>query len=751
MSPATHRPVTAALRLAAAFALAAACGPAHALALGGVEVGSALGEPLEARIAVTAAPGEALRGACFSMAPQARQGPLAGATLELRHHRGGADLLVHGRSAVSQPSIALAITIACPGSSVPSRQVQIPIPLQPRAAPLEAVAPPAAEGVAAPATGGIAAPHVETITTLPVQPGDTLGGIARDIFPGNRAAREDYLAAMREANPPLRAFGDDAELPANATVALPDLRTFPRRAHKPRIEVASSAAPPRATANRAALPPVAQRPAPAPRERLAVRSDSPPRAASAPAPATRPRLKVEAPPAGFQLKLSGPVMDLSPTRKVSEAERARLRQQLRVLDADDRMAALLAMREQIRRLEGEVSELRLKIAQAPASMPAAPSRTHAPAPPAPVPVPTPHAPAPAVSARPAPAPPAPAVAKPPVPTTPAREPSPPKPPAPAGPALEASRSPTPAASPQPTARASTETAATMADAKKESPATPRVVAPPPESAASWYGSTWLVAAALALVLAALAVLLWRRFGPSAAEPEALDAQAESGGEDSAPEESTEFLIAEEIPTPAPAEAQQAAAVLEVPEWTDTTRFVADGETDLRQRYLEERFPEIVSGVLVMDDPASVVKVARLLCEDGAVARAVELLQLAVERDPGQAQTWLALFEIFRRERLAGEFATLARRFAALPGPPADWPKVQAAGHEIDPRNTLYGASAQPFDAAAENWLQVPAQAGGEALAAELRGGLMEGASLTERDLAADPTPALRKSESFSVA
>ncbi len=79
--------VRAALRAAAAALAVAASGPAvPAITLGDVEVRSALGEALDARIPVTAAPGDTLRGACFSVAPDASGAlpALPGATLELR-------------------------------------------------------------------------------------------------------------------------------------------------------------------------------------------------------------------------------------------------------------------------------------------------------------------------------------------------------------------------------------------------------------------------------------------------------------------------------------------------------------------------------------------------------------------------------------------------------------------------------------------------------------------------------------------
>jgi hypothetical protein len=190
--------------------------------------------------------------------------------------------------------------------------------------------------------------------------------------------------------------------------------------------------------------------------------------------------------------------------------------------------------------------------------------------------------------------------------------------------------------------------------------------------------------------------------------------------------------------------------------------------ELRRRYIEERFPEIANRSLAIDDPPSVVKAARLFYEDGAIPRAVELLQFAIEDNPAEVRPWLALFEIYRLERHADEFAALARRFHGEHGNSECWRKVQYFGREIDPANPLYRqdaanaletigpkqarrmAAAASFDPVAENWLDAPMDFENEVLANELRQALMAQAALSEQDLAPNPMPALRKAEMFTV-
>jgi len=200
-----------------------------------------------------------------------------------------------------------------------------------------------------------------------------------------------------------------------------------------------------------------------------------------------------------------------------------------------------------------------------------------------------------------------------------------------------------------------------------------------------------------------------------------------------------------------------------------TRIPQEDAEDLRRRYIEERFPEITTRMIVLDDPASVVKGARLFYEDGALPRAVELLQFAIEAYPQEATCWLALFEIFRLERLTGEFAELARRFNAQHGNSEYWRKVQYFGREIDPGNALYQSApldtlatigprearrlsaAASFDPIAENWLHSPMDFQNEVLANELRSVLMQHAGLTDADLLPNAMPALRNVEMFNVA
>ena len=466
-----------------ALALCASVPAAFAFTLGNIQVRSALDEPLDARIPVSASAGDGLAGACFTLAPPGVPGAprLRGASLGLRRSAKGAYLQVRTREPVRESAQLVAIAIACKGQP-PQETRRYSVLLDPR--------------------GKIAVPVVGM--SLTARPGDTLQSVASAIFRRNRAARRDYLEAIRAANPALASLADGDPIAAGSAIALPDLRTFARSRH--------AAAAPQVPG------PVAQASAPP-----AV-SPPKPRAARASAltghpPAPAPHRKVTSPPppvhaapvAGFQLKLSAPVVDLSPSRAIDDRTRAQLRERLAVLDADDQVAAMLSMRNSLRQLEAEVQQLRLKLAGMPSSLasaPPAPAQHVAP----PAPVPQPEA-RPVVPTKVAPAPVPQPEARPVVPTkvAPAPQPRP----------VDSNTTPSPApgsiaepAPAPPPAAATTPVKAPVQAAVKPPAATqpPTPAAAKTAVAAPWYDSyeLWAGIAAALVLVAGAAAYLWRR-------------------------------------------------------------------------------------------------------------------------------------------------------------------------------------------------------------------------------------------------
>ena len=448
----------------------------------------------------------------------------------------------------------------------------------------------------------------------------------------------------------------------------------------------------------------------------------------APAPAATPPAAIATPAAGPQyvLRLSSAPIDLARAGQFDDKTRAVLRERLRLLDSDDQVAAMLSMRDNLRRLEARVAELQLKLASMPqsfASPEAAPAK-------AAVPPRAEPAPSPAVVLAPEPAPR--------IEPAPATLPEPPAAKAPAAPAAPTSSAPEPA-------EASSLPSATAIVGALES-------------------TTGRVAAAGIAILVALGLLgwgLWSRWrDPAAVEPEDTEGEATMLIEPDQLAHEAPFVAEPPIEVAAPVRAEIASDA------SLATR-LEDNTESLRRRYIEERFPEIRGGTIVLDDQASVVKGARLFYEDGSLPRAVELLRFATEDRPDHLRPWLALFEIYRLERLAGEYADLAGRFSERPGASELWPKVRSFGRELDPANALYKEApmksletigprearrlaAANVDPIVENWLEAPMDFENEVLASELRRSLMARAGVDERDLVPNPMPALRSVEMFSV-
>jgi phage tail protein X len=741
-------------------------------------VRSALGENLDLRIPVTIGKGESIEPSCFTLSRDpGTAGPgLAAARVSLERSAQGTYLRIRSDSYVNEPALALTVVAACPGQFAEYRRdysllIDPRTPGQATAASSGALAPARAPSETAPI--GIASLPA-AVATLFARIGDTLESIADAIFPRNQAAQKSYIDALRESNPPLAALGDRDPIPVDTPIALPDLRSFARTRRPAETSVAE--APARAPVQApepATPPPPRERPARAARPAAEPRLESrlEPRAAPRATPREEPAIAkapapVRAQPTpGFVLKLSSAEVDLTRSRAIDDRMRAQLRDRLLVLDADDQVAAVLALRNSVRQLESRVAELQLKLAGMPSSFPPAKTAEAPKAVPAPAPVakPQPVKPEPVLS-KPEPviAKPEPVIAKPePV----VAQPAPP-------PVVESAKPEPIVAAPAPAVTAKTESpsvaTAPVPSAPPEPRTAPRPARPAPAAQIDWlYYGLWAVAF---LLIAAAATLAWRLTRRRREETfydddtPTVSAEPEDDRIVVADEFREEPVFAPEPEPPVEAPRRELDSDVEL-----STRLPDTNTDDLRRRYIEERFPEIGKGAIVLDDAASVVKGARLFYEDGALARAVELLHYAIERKPGEVRTWLALFEIFRLERLTGEFAELARRFRENHGKGEYWRKVQYFGREIDPSNELYTqaplntfetigpsqarrlAAEASFDPVAENWLGMPMDFQNEVLANELRKALMAEARINEQDLIPNPMPALRNIEMFSVA
>ena len=97
----------------------------------------------------------------------------------------------------------------------------------------------------------------------------------------------------------------------------------------------------------------------------------------------------------------------------------------------------------------------------------------------------------------------------------------------------------------------------------------------------------------------------------------------------------------------------------------------------------------VAATIAMDDTEDAIRTARDLYNSGERLQAAGVLRLAIESHPERVAPWLPLFDLLMRERLAMEYAELARGFRALHGSSPAWKTVQRAGQQLDPANPVY--------------------------------------------------------------
>jgi hypothetical protein len=431
--------------LAMPFALVAWLLPmtASAAVLGDIDLRSYLGEPLYARIPVTASPGENLDAGCFVVARESdRNSTNRDYRITLVETRASSHLQVRGSTALNEPIVQLLLRVGCPGEAATIREYAVlldpppttQLPATSQAQVNAAAAPgvaPATNGATPASTPGKAAGDglnktaplqsgiVASEGRWQVYAGDSLARIAAGIYPNNRGQQAQYIAALRQLNPELSVAADDAMLTLGSQLILPDLKALsaivartsamapaplpPAPAAKSQSAAPSGKTPaPRAepAVKSAPKPPVARMAAPADKlpqdkPRAAEKASVPPAvaperkpdvatkppAAVTPAPAPRPAPRKEE---AFRLRLSGVEMDLSRTRGVTEAMRSQLREKQLLLDADDQVSALLALRNTVKQLEGRLNEMQLKLSTAPSPIP--PAKT-VPAPPVSSPVP----------------------------------------------------------------------------------------------------------------------------------------------------------------------------------------------------------------------------------------------------------------------------------------------------------------------------------------------------------------------------
>jgi hypothetical protein len=679
---------------------------ANAASLGEAELRSWLGEPLDIRIPVlaSAAEDEILDATCLKISADSEPFSLV---RELRVTLAGVErerfYTLRGYTSINEPYIKLIVRIQCAGQGAISRQYTLLLDPRPT------LNPPAVAPIATPTNITEPKQNAQRLSGQWVTPSttdnnraDSLATIAEGVYPKSIKRKARYIAALRQLNPSLAGLADNATLPPNIALTLPDLRTLSTT----RKVVAAAVAKP---SNAAPLAPTtSQQPAQVTRPksppRLQLSGQIPPQAprAAAKAPVATAAVAPATAPATFSLKLSGGEIDTARSLNVTEEQRAILREKQFLLDADDQIAQFLSLKNTVKQLENRLNQVQSRLDNDNATPPQTAATQPALKPPAQTAVAPPISPVRrtwysgfstlgivvtiillAIIVA-------------------------------IGIWLSRRRA----------ARAMAQAEAEIAqlsaiEDEKNSPQNqssdlvatigmPTSVSP--EIAAQNHADDVALAIRRSKGVIATATpappatLIKPDFDPAATL--ILDAPDSHGAQsdinlfddnvdnnsiqfdlDNSPSTTVDFLVGD-------SDADSASNVEANADLTDKAQ--SDEARVRRRQYMYERYPELMSNTVSIDDADSVINTARhyLVETEAGAARATELLGYALEERPQEIRFWLAQFEAFRLKSMAAEYIELAHKFSILFGQSVEWRHVRQIGHDLAPTNSLFLPSSE---------------------------------------------------------
>jgi len=299
--------------------------PCHALSVGRAAVNSRIGEPLDAYVLISLAPGERIDSSCLSVGgrddfPQSDHELIRDVRLSL--FTSGNAIRITTLRPVNAPAVSLALRVHCAGGPLSVRALNLY--LNPRST----LTPHSTE----------VSPRIESTlpgTTITVRSGDTVYGFARTIFPKNEKAVGDLALAIALANPALFLDGKPRPLRVGERVLIPDLRTVQRIVAESGIAPESVFPRPPRTARSKSAASKSKRSRTASRSGTSAENGSGNRAKSN----AVPMRKIARSTSGSQwpaTRRTGSLglifaltVDLQPSKGMTEARRAVLRQELR--------------------------------------------------------------------------------------------------------------------------------------------------------------------------------------------------------------------------------------------------------------------------------------------------------------------------------------------------------------------------------------------------------------------------------------
>lgn len=302
--------------------------------LGDLQLGSALGERFDGRIAVSTTPDEELSTRCFRLIPGSGEGTQL---LRAQLLYEGGQLFIRSDSTIEEPLLNLTVRLSCPGQEGADFQRDYTVLLDPRdyAAPV----------VPRRGTGSRAgSSSTETRRALPAlgnlwrsEAGDSVEQIARRYFPRDAQERSWLIDEIHSLNPDLPQ-NSRARLESGLAIYLPAPRVRPQAPQLGQLQQPVDTSP-------------------------ALRIE--PLPAVQPLPQPVPRL-----PQGdgeFRLRLSGPDLNIEHQSSLTPEESLRLRENLLLLESDDQTAQLMQLKYQIAQMEKQLAQLKSRPATAEAA------------------------------------------------------------------------------------------------------------------------------------------------------------------------------------------------------------------------------------------------------------------------------------------------------------------------------------------------------------------------------------------------
>lgn len=158
-------------------------------------------------------------------------------------------------------------------------------------------------------------------------------------------------------------------------------------------------------------------------------------------------------------------------------------------------------------------------------------------------------------------------------------------------------------------------------------------------------------------------------------------------------------LAAELRAPPP-EGASAAPELETLDWEPLSpdpapRRLHPARARIRDRYIAARFRGQFKSGADLDEVERVIKVARLYFEENKIARANELLQLAIQQVADSRALRLARLEIAFLARDGASFTRWAGEFREQNPTAPEWADISRLGRIIAPGQTIFGAKAAP--------------------------------------------------------